>query len=706
MPLRDRRGLTSAPGETHPGDPLTRLTGVGPKSAAALAAEGIASVRDLLLHLPRRYEDRTRITRIDSNLEAGSWVLVRGRVMNVRQRRIPGRRLLIVDGFVDDGQGKLAVVWFNQRWVHRRLADEPELYLYGQLRESRGGCLQIANPEIEEVGEEVERVVPVYRRLGRFGGRRLRHLVEQCLGAARLCSDPLDDVTRSRFDLPQLGETLVELHSPSVPDDEQRRIEVLSAFNQGRSAFHRRLAFDEMLAFACSMGLRRITRSRSTAPEVDPSFVDRERLQLIVPFQLTAAQQRVIGEIAADFNRGVPMARLIQGDVGSGKTVVAAMAMLMTLDSGHQVTFMAPTEVLAEQHGRTFAGLFAGAGYTTERLTGSLPASEQRRVREGMRDGSVRLIVGTHALFQESVEFKNLGLVVVDEQHRFGVSQRQALAEKGHTPHLLVMTATPIPRSLALTLYGDLDLSIIDEMPPGRRPVRTHLRFEEARSKVFEFVHREVREGGRAFVVYPIIDASEDLAAAALTEREAATRSALPGVEVEVLHGRLDRARRERAIARFRTGAAQVLLATTVVEVGVDVPEASVMVIESAQRFGLSQLHQLRGRVGRGERQAWCILMADDGLGEDARRRLEIMCESDDGFEIAEADLELRGPGELTGVRQWGPAGFRFADLLRDRDLISPTKGLALEREATGDLKGLAKALGRYHRVEIGWSGD
>jgi ATP-dependent DNA helicase RecG len=362
--------------------------------------------------------------------------------------------------------------------------------------------------------------------------------------------------------------------------------------------------------------------------------------------------------------------------------------------------------VLAEQHGRTFSSLLADTGHPTHQLTGSLPAAEQRRVREGLADGSAGLVVGTHALFQESVAFENLGLVVVDEQHRFGVAQRQALAEKGRAPHLLVMTATPIPRSLALTLYGDLDLSVIDEMPPGRRPVQTHLRFEDARAKVFEFVRREVDQGGRVFIVYPIIDASDELEAAALTEHEDGVRKALPGVEVAVLHGRLDRALREDAISRFRDGSVQVLLATTVVEVGVDVAEASVMIIESAHRFGLSQLHQLRGRVGRGERQAWCILMADDGLGEDARRRLEVVCESNDGFEIAEADLELRGPGELTGIRQWGPAGFRFANLFRDRDLINLTRDLAEEMESSGELDRLVETLSAYHRVDVGWSGD
>jgi ATP-dependent DNA helicase RecG len=705
VPVRDRRGLTATRHELLPGDPLTRLQGIGPKSAEALAAEGVDTVLDLLFHLPRRYEDRTRITSLDSGLEPGMWALLRGRLVGVRQRRIRGRRL-IVDGFVDDGRGNLAVVWFNQRWINKRLADEPELYLFGQVREKRGGGLQLVNPEIEEVGDEAERVVPLYGRLGRFGGKRLRRLVEQCVPVAPLCRDPLGDATRERYALPGLGEALCEIHAPAVPDDEDRRNELLNDLNQGRSRYHQRLAFDELLAFACAMSSRRSARKSASAPPVDPTAVGLERQRKLLPFELTGAQRRVLREMANDFAAGPPMARLIQGDVGSGKTVVAAMAMLMALDSGHQVAFMAPTELLAEQHERTFYSLLAGAGHRSELLTGSQPAAEQRRIREGLTDGSVRLVVGTHALFQESVSFEDLGLAVVDEQHRFGVTQRQALAEKGGAPHLLVMTATPIPRSLALTVYGDLDLSIIDEMPPGRRPVRTHLRFETARPKVFDFVRGEVEEGGRVFIVYPLIDASEEIDAAALLEREEGVREALEGIDIEILHGRLDRPSREAAIARFRDGSAQALLATTVIEVGVDVPEASVMVIESAQRFGLSQLHQLRGRVGRGPRQAWCILMADDGLGEDARRRLDVVCESNDGFQIAEADLELRGPGELTGIRQWGPAGFRHANLFRDRQLINQTRDLAAEIESSGDLDRMLEALGAYHRVEVGWAGD
>jgi ATP-dependent DNA helicase RecG len=578
--------------------------------------------------------------------------------------------MLIVDGFVDDGLGNLKVVWFNHRWIHTRLADDPELYLFGQLREARGGSLQLVNPEIEEVSDEAARIVPVYRRLGRFGGRRLRRIIEQCLPVADVCRDPLPDAIRKRFRLPALNHALRELHIPNVPEDDEGRTRAVEELNIGHSQNHLRLAFDELFAFACAMGSRRAARSVFEAPTIDTSAVNDQRVRELLPFVLTDAQRRVLSEIQADLGGDTPMARLVQGDVGSGKTVVAALAMLMTLDSGHQVAFMAPTELLAEQHARSLNDILGAAGYTVHQLAGSLPAAEQRRVREGLADGSARLVVGTHALFQETVTFQNLGLAVVDEQHRFGVTQRQALAEKGQAPHLLVMTATPIPRSLALTVYGDLDLSVIDELPPGRRPVHTHLRFEDSRSRVMEFVLDEVAAGGRVFVVYPIIDVSEEIEATALTEHEESVREALPGVEVGVLHGRLDRARREEAISRFRDGSVQVLLATTVVEVGVDVPQATVIIIESAQRFGLSQLHQLRGRVGRGERQAWCILMADEGLGEDARRRLEVVCGSNDGFEIAEADLEFRGPGELTGVRQWGPAGFRFANLFRDRERI------------------------------------
>ncbi len=405
-------------------------------------------------------------------------------------------------------------------------------------------------------------------------------------------------------------------------------------------------------------------------------------------------------EIATDLDRSVPMARLLQGDVGSGKTAVAALAMAMVTAAGRQVAIMAPTELLAEQHGRTLTTYLAPPD-APSLLVGSTPAAERRRVLQGLADGSVQVVIGTHALFQEAVAYSDLGLVVVDEQHRFGVVQRSALVAKGAHPHVLVMTATPIPRSLALTVYGDLDLSIIDELPPGRRKVRTERRSEKARARVFEFLRGEIAAGGRVYIVYPLIDASEEIPAAALADHEDDVRRLLPGVEVGTVHGRLSRDEREKVTAGFREGLVQVLLATTVIEVGVDVPEATVMVIESAQRFGLSQLHQLRGRVGRSSRQSWCILMTDERLGEPARHRLDVICGSNDGFEIAEADLEQRGPGELVGTRQWGPAGFRFANLVRDQNLIEVTRKVAAELQNRGQLTAVRDLLALYHPIDL-----
>jgi len=438
---------------------VTDLKGVGPRSGEILAQEGVRRVVDLLFHLPRRYEDRTRLTRLSEAIEPGQWVLLRCRVKAPRVRRISRRRLHIVDGHIEDGDGRLEVVWFNQRWLGQRLRDEPELYLYGQVREARGGGLQLVNPEIEKVEDEAEQITPIYPRLGRFTGRRLRRLIRQCLPAAEECVDPLPADLRRELGLPELGVALHELHQPTSPELEEHLDPLLADLNRRRSRYHHRLAFDELLAFACTVREHRARRKNKVAAkigcEIGSSVLDRHPL----PFELTGAQERVLGEIVRDLTCGEPMARLVQGDVGCGKTVVAALAMLAVLEAGFQVAMMAPTELLAEQHARTLEELLAGSGHTPEVLSSSLPASELRSVRERLGDGSARLVVGTHALFQESVVFHRLGMIVVDEQHRFGVAQRQALLEKGAAPHLLVMTATPIPRSLALTVYGDLDLS-------------------------------------------------------------------------------------------------------------------------------------------------------------------------------------------------------------------------------------------------------
>jgi ATP-dependent DNA helicase RecG len=407
----------------------------------------------------------------------------------------------------------------------------------------------------------------------------------------------------------------------------------------------------------------------------------------------------VLSEIVRDLGGTTPMARLLQGDVGSGKTAVAAMALLTAVEDGRQAALMAPTELLAEQLHRVVSAPLESAGFEVRLLTGSTAAGEARAILTGLEEGDVDVVVGTHALFQERIGFADLGLVVIDEQHRFGVAQRQRLVDKGDAPHLLVMTATPIPRSLALTLYGDLDLSLIDELPPGRSPVRTVVRPPEARSKIFRFLRSEIAQGGQVYIVYPMIEGSGSIEAAALENDVEEVKACLPGVKVGILHGRMDRAEREAAAGAFRRRELQVLLATTVIEVGVDVPSASVMLVESADRFGLSQLHQLRGRVGRGERRSWCILVAGAGLSDAAVRRLAVLERTTDGFEIAEADLLHRGPGELTGLRQWGAEGFRFADLARDRRLLSDARETAKRLGDAGELERVRDALLSFHPI-------
>ena len=688
----------AAPG---PFDPVNVLRGIGPRLAAALGEHGISRVVDLLLHLPLRYEDRSQRVALGDALEADTRVLVWGRVTVALARHTRRRGLRIVSGVVDDGSGTLPVVWFNQPWIDRRLQGDLPLSLYGPLRRGRRGELELVNPEVNDIEDGgAERIVPVYPRLGPLGGRRLRRLIEQTLPALDQCPDPIPPELRGELGLPELATALRALHDPQPPLAEGERAGVVGSLCRHETAFHRRLAFEELLAFACGLAEHRSRREEHAAPRLRATPPVDELAQSMFPFRLTRAQLRVIEEIAADLDRPHPMARLVQGDVGCGKTAVAALAMRLVLDSGHQAALMAPTELLAEQHARTLDALFEPAGYRVALLTSSQPAADRQAVLDGLADGSERLVVGTHALIQERVSFRELGLVVVDEQHRFGVVQRQSLVDKGREPHLLVMTATPIPRSLALTLYGDLDLSVIDEQPPGRTPVTTVIRPSSAFPKILGFLREELAAGGRGFLVYPTIEGAEDPALPALEQRAAEVAAALPGVALGVVHGRMARAEREGVTERFRRGDVKVLLTTTVVEVGIDVPEASVVVIEGAERFGLSQLHQLRGRVGRGSRRSWCILVAGMGVTDQAQRRLEALAGSNDGFAIAEMDLELRGPGELTGVRQWGPAGFRFADLLRHGEEVTLAHDVARRLAADGRLATTRAALALYHRME------
>ena len=678
-------------------DPVDRLKGIGPRLTAGLARENVRSVLDLLLHIPTRYEDRTCLARAAEVAPDGRPALLRGRVRRVRVHRRGRRGRGVVQAELVDDSGSLGLVWFNQTWISDQLKRSPEVFLYGPVRlDSRSRAAQLVNPEVEPAeknGPAPERIVAVYRPLGPLGGRRVRKLVDQAVTAVETLEEPLPHELLEELDLPRLGEAIAGLHHPPVPDEEAARAAWLEALNAGATPGHRRLALNELLLLTGSVATLKDARRAQRARSFDGGRGEDARRLLHLPFRLTKAQERVVGEIRSDLARPYPMARLLQGDVGSGKTVVAALAAVAVLMGGGQVALMAPTELLAEQHLRSLGELFGPTEWTPRLLTGSLPAAVRREVIEALHDGTAGLVIGTQALIQESVAFDRLDLVIVDEQHRFGVAQRRALVDKGTAPHLLVMTATPIPRSLALTVYGDLDLSILDQLPPHRRPVRTAVRARRDAGRVFEYLRREAADGGRAYVVYPMIETSEEIEAEALEANEEVVRRALPGVRIGVLHGRMNREQREDVSSAFRRGDVQVLLATTVVEVGIDVPEASMILIESPERFGLSQLHQLRGRVGRGERPSWCVLLVGDRLPERARRRLEIFCTTNDGFRLAEADLELRGPGERTGLRQWGADGLRFANIFRDRGLLEVSRSMAERLAVRGELDGVLSRL-------------
>ncbi len=681
-----------------PDDSVECVVGVGPKTAHALESLGIHRVADLLFHLPRRYEDRGRVLSIVDAGHSRRPVLLHGRLI-VHSGRYVRRRLHIADGELTDESGCLPVRWFNQPWVVGRLETEVEAFVYGTVGRGKTGRVQLVNPEIEIASRSsaVDELVPVYGKLGPLTGKRLGKALEQALGCLGEMADPVPGSVRRQYALPGLAESLRNLHRPSLPDVAGERDRAVAALNEAATGWHTRLAFDELLAVASVVAGDRARRLAQTAHPIQLLSDFKIRAQRLFPFDLTSAQWRAVGEILDDLGRSVPMARLLQGDVGSGKTAVAMLALFAVLDDGRQAALMAPTELLAEQLHRSVSATLEGA--RVRLLTGSVSAASGRKIRSEVANGEIDVLIGTHALFQESVAFDDLGLVIIDEQHRFGVAQRQSLLDKGESPHLLVMTATPIPRSLALTLYGDLDLSIIDELPPGRKPIRTEIRGIEARERIFRFLRSEIASGGQCYIVYPLIEESDTITAAALEAHEAGVRDALGGVEVGILHGRLAREERERVAELFRRGELKAILATTVIEVGIDVPAASVMVIESADRFGLSQLHQLRGRVGRGARQSWCILVTGDEPSDGARRRLRVLEETSDGFAIAEADLKHRGPGELTGRRQWGAENLRFADLLRHHELVVRTRSVARRLAAEGQLEEVRSALLRHHPI-------
>jgi len=651
-------------------DPVSHLPGVGGARAAKLAETGLRTVADVLLHLPFRYEDRRRFGRVEE-VAPGEPATLFVRIAGARGARMR-RGGLRVEALADDGSGAIRVVWHNRYPSFLKAAQAGRsAALYGAPTVTPRGELRLENPETEffDPGEEADplhsgRIVGITRRVADISPRAWRAMVLRALDA--LSPEFAAATSSSQV----LGRALRSAHFPEELDDAAR----------ARST----LALEELTVLAARIEDKRARlRARSGLRlRVDESL--RRRMRETLPFRLTGAQDRALGEIAADLSSGRAMARLLQGDVGSGKTIVAGLGLLLASRSGVQSALMAPTEILAEQHAASLAAWLEAAGVRLGLLTGRVRGKPRQALLAALERGEVDVLVGTHALVESPVRFRRLALVVVDEQHRFGVAHRARLFAKGESPHVLVMTATPIPRSLAWAIYGELDVSVLDEKPPGRAAVVTRVRGEEARERVYRFAAERVRAGERAYVVVPAIEEGEREVAAT---RETAARiaAAAPGTPVATLHGRMRPEERKAALGDFAAGRVGILVSTTVVEVGVDVPEATLMVVENAEAFGLAQLHQLRGRVGRSSRASWCALIAGSRASEEARARLSVLEQTTDGFLIAEKDLEARGPGDLLGTRQSGLPPLRVADPARDLARLADARREVVERRARGE---------------------
>ena len=695
------------------------IKGVGPQRAQLLAERGIYTLEDLLGYLPFRYEDRIHFSKVRDIQPNGTYT-IRARVMsgqalrNMRFRRDAIYHLLVQD----ESGGLLPCRFFHGGYLEGRLKPGQLLILHGkaEIDRLRPARLEMINPQIELLNSEetdsteVGRIVPIYEAIGTFSSKQIRRAMYTAVQLLDLrMPDVLPESLRARLVYPTRGEALTHTHFPESTES-------LDALNTFRSPAQQRLIFEEFFLYQLSLGLDRCAKRRENAIafRVREDRI-REALKRILPFKPTEAQKRVLAEIVADLEKPVPMNRLLQGDVGSGKTIVALQAAVIAIENGTQTALMAPTEILAVQHFLSARRILSKPGFRVELLISGLKFAEKQAALERIRSGEAQLVIGTHALIEENVEFARLCFVAVDEQHRFGVLQRKRLMDKAashaHAPHVLVLTATPIPRTLSLTLYGDLDVSVLDELPPGRTPIVTRVTTETHLPGAWESLRREAAAGHQGYIVYPVIEESKLELKAAIDEYERLSKEVFPKLKLGLLHGRLSSEEKDEVMQRFHRNEVQILVCTTVVEVGVDVPNATVMVIEHAERFGLAQLHQLRGRIGRGAKKSHCILVAPFRVTDEARARLDTMVRTSNGFEIAEADLLLRGPGEFFGTRQSGDLGFHIANPLRDKELLELARkeAFALVEDGTQreELQRVQRLLPgewqrRYHLAKVG----
>lgn len=662
--------------------PLQYVKGVGPYKASLLKKLGLTTVEDLLFYLPYRYEDRTTVKKI-SQLTLDEVQMVSGTIKRVGSRTTSRKHFRIFELILEDETGLLICKWFNQPYLEKILKPGERMILTGKVSLNRfeGNRFEMSPLSYETINESEDRpvdhgkFVPVYHETEGLSSKNLRMLVKSLFNEGFLQNEKerLPAFLVEKFQFPSLSDALREIHFPST---RELYLEAL----EGRTIFQRRMVFEDFFYLEIGLTLR---KNRNSHEDKGISFntegVLEEKLLQSLSFQLTSAQHRVLQEIRRDMKSDLPMSRLLQGDVGSGKTVVALISMLIAVENGYQACLMVPTEILAEQHYFNFQPLLRKLNISTGLLTQSLSRKEQMTMLEEIAGGKSQLIIGTHSLVQDRVLFKNLGITVIDEQHKFGVRQRLELKKKGKSPDMLVMTATPIPRTLALTVYGDLDLSVLDELPPGRKPIQTRLFYEKQRHACYSFIEKEIRGGRQVYIVYPLIDESEKLdLKAAVTMAEQLQNEIFPSFRIGLLHGKLKPEEKEKTMSAFKEKELHILVSTTVIEVGIDISNASLMVIEHAERFGLAQLHQLRGRVGRGSFQSYCFLMAQYPVSDDGKRRLKAMVNSSNGFELAEEDLSIRGPGEFFGTRQSGIPELRVANLLRDGKMLEVAREEAI----------------------------